>query len=364
MKRTTLLLVLLAVVLLVAGGCTRKITNEVTQVTQDLNSQACMKCHGDNNLAIAAAEAQWKNSKHGEGATTVIDANAGSGSCERCHTAEGFIAYVTGVPFDSSHYSSIGCFTCHAPHTNGTLALRVTTPVTLQNGFVFDHGEADLCATCHHSRQNVTTYVADSVKLTIRFGPHHGPQGDMLAGTGGYQYAGYTYTNSPHTNVTPNGCINCHMSKSIGDFLGGHTWTMETTTIEGVEQNLTGCNASTCHSPALTDFNFNGIQDTVDAYTDSLAQALLAAGLVQISIDSSDPGFDTTYVPTANKIVKHKDTTGAVYNYMMISEDRSHGVHNTRYALALLKSSLNYMVTGNPNGAGVARKENGLASAH
>lgn len=361
MKRTTLALVLFAALLLIVSGCTRKVTNEITQVNQDLNSAACMACHGDNDLRLAAAEAQWANSKHGQGETSIINANVGDGACERCHTAEGFIAYVTGVPFDSSHYSSIGCFTCHAPHTTGTLALRVSTPVTLANGFVFNHGEADLCATCHQSRRNVTTYVADSVKLSNRFGPHHGPQADILAGTGGYQYAGYTYTNSPHTNVTENGCVNCHMSPSGGVFLGGHTWTMEAETLEGVEQNLTGCNASTCHSPALADFNFHGIQDTVNAYFDTLGQALLAAGLLEISVDSSDPGFDTTLTPKTNKIVKHKDSTGAVYNYMMIFEDRSEGVHNTRYALALLKSSLNYIRTGSAV-PGTARKEDGMAS--
>jgi hypothetical protein len=361
MKRTTLILILVAVALLLSWGCTRKVTNEITQVNQDLNSTACMTCHGDNDLRLVAAQAQWANSKHGQAETSIIDANVGDGSCERCHTGEGFIAYVTGVPFDSSHYSGIGCFTCHAPHTTGTLALRVTQPVTLANGFVFNHGEADLCATCHQSRRDVRSYVADSVKLSSRFGPHHGPQGDMLAGTGGYEYAGYTYSNSPHTNVTPNGCINCHMSRSVGTVLGGHSWTMEAETLEGVEQNLTGCNASTCHSPALEDFNFNGIQDTVNAYFDTLGQVLLAAGLVQISVDSSDAGFDTTYVPKANKIVKHKDSTGAVYNYMMIFEDRSEGVHNTRYALGLLQSSINYIRDGSAV-PGVARRDDAIAS--
>ena len=363
MKRTIVLIVLLAVSLLFVWGCTRKITNEITQVNQGINSEACMTCHGDGDLKLVAAQAQWANSRHGEAETSIINANVGDGACERCHTGEGFIAYVTGVPFDSSHYSGIGCFTCHAPHTTGTLALRVSTPVILNNGFVFDHGEADLCATCHQSRRDVRSYVADSVKLTTRFGPHHGPQGDIFAGTGGYEYAGYTYSNSPHTNVTVNGCINCHMSPSTGTVLGGHSWTMEAVTLEGTEQNLTGCNASTCHSPALADLNFHGVQDTVVAYLDTLGKALLAAGLVQISVDSSDPGFDTTYVPKNNKIVKHKDSTGAVYNYMMVSEDRSEGVHNTHYTMALLKSSLNYIRTGSAV-PGVGRKENGLASAH
>ena len=352
MKRPVIFTVLLGVLLLLAIGCERKVTNTIVQDHSFTGADACMQCHGDSDLKLVAAQAQWVNSKHGQGATTILNANVGDGSCERCHTAEGFLAYITGVTFDSSHYSSIGCFTCHAPHTTGTLALRVTAPVTLLNGVAFDHGEANLCATCHHSRRDVRSYVADSVQLSDRFGPHHGPQGDMLTGTGGYEYAGWTYTNSPHSNVAADGCIDCHMSPSIGVELGGHTWTMEAVTVEGTEQNLVGCNKSTCHSPALEDFDFHGVQTTIDAYLDSLGTALFDVGLVEYSIEESEGGVvDTTFAPTADRVVKSKDSTGAVYNYMFVKEDRSEGVHNTDYALGLLQSSLNFIRTGNPSTA-------------
>lgn len=365
MKYGKLTIILLAVTLIAVWGCERKVVNEIVHQNNGLGgAEACMECHGDNDLAMSAASAQWQRSKHAEGETTVINANIGDGNCERCHTAEGFIAYITGVPFDSSHYSSIGCFTCHAPHTTGTLDLRWTEPTILANGFSFEHGEANLCAKCHQSRRNVNTYVADSVKLSSRFGPHHSNQGDMLAGTGGYEYQGYSYQNSPHTNVAENACINCHMAPSIGVELGGHTWTMAAETVEGEMLNVVGCNDELCHSPALEDFNFNGKVDTMLATLDSLGSALYDADLAVYIIDSTVSPFDTTYGPKADKIVKDRDSSGAVYNYMFIKEDRSKGVHNTRYALGLLRSALNFIQTGDPNGSSFAIRQSDMMAAH
>ncbi len=366
MKRTVIFTILLCASLILALGCERKVTNTIVQDNTFAGADACMECHGDGDLKLVAAQTQWANSKHGEGATTILNANVGEGSCGECHTAEGFISAITDVPFDSSHYSSIGCFTCHAPHTTGTLALRVTEPYTLLNGDVFDHGEANLCVNCHHSRKDVRTTVADSVKLSSRFGPHHGPQGDMLNGSGGYEYDGYTYTNSPHSNVAVDGCIDCHMSPSVGVELGGHTWTMAAVTVEGEEQNLVGCNRSTCHNAEMKGFDSTGVQTSIVEYLDSLGAALYDVGLADYSIEEFEDGTaDTTYAPMGNRIVKSKDSTGAVYNYMFVKEDRSEGIHNTEYALGLLQSSLNFIRTGNASGVTAAVKsEPRTYSAH
>jgi hypothetical protein len=353
MKGKTLILLPLLVALLFAWGCERKVTNEIVYQNNGLaGAEACMECHGDADLKLVAAQAQWERSKHGEGDLTVLDANNGEGACERCHTAEGFLAYVTGVPFDSSHYSPIGCFTCHAPHTTGTLALRVNTAVTLGNGVVFDRGEANLCVTCHHSRRNVNTYVADSVKLSTHFGPHLSVQGDLLIGTGGYEYVGYTYENSPHQHVAANGCIQCHMSPSIGVALGGHTMNM-TGLVEGEEaENLVGCNVSTCHDGAVDALDFEGAQTNISLVLDSLGEALYDAGLV-----------DSTHTPIQDLIVKSKDSVGALYNFAFVEEDRSEGIHNTAYAMGLLRSSLNFMLYHDPNGA-TAVPPAKMASSH
>lgn len=341
MNRARLLVTILAVALLVIWGCERKVVNEIVYQNNVLpGAEACMECHGDQDLKLVAAHAQWERSKHAEASTSVINANVGDGNCERCHTAEGFLAFVSGEPFDSSHYSSIGCFTCHAPHTTGTLALRVIAPVTLGNGVVFDRGEANLCVTCHHGRRNVNTYVADSVKLTTHYGPHYSVQGDMLLGTGGYEYDGYSYENSPHQHVVAEACTECHMSPSIGVVMGGHSFAMKGL-FEGTEsENLVGCNVQTCHDGELESFDDDSAQTKIEIVLDSLGDALFEAGIV-----------DDTHTPIADLIIKSRDTTGALFNFKFVEEDRSDGIHNTEYAMGLLRSSLNFMLYHDPNGA-------------
>jgi hypothetical protein len=46
-----------------------------------------------------------------------------------------------------------------------------------------------------------------------------------------------------------------------------------------------------------------------------------------------------------------------------VHEDRSEGIHNTEYAVGLLKSSLHYIATGDPNGV-APRDRRDLLAAH
>ncbi len=340
------LIALLALILV--AGCERKVVNETAS---DENLQ-CFTCHGDQDFELVAAKGQWEHSIHASGNNADRNRNYQTSyqSCEQCHTNEGFVANLTGAQATGDNFSAIGCFTCHAPHTNGTLALRVTTPVTLLDGTVFDKGAADLCASCHQSRVDVRTYVADSVKLSSRFGPHHGPQGDMLVGGGGYEYSGYTYTNSAHTNVTPDGCIDCHMKGNIAYAVGGHTFRMADA--ESGHDNFGGCNVGTCHNGTVTSFDVDGVQTEMLALLDTLKTELVTAGLMT---ESGSP---------STAIVKHKDSTGAVFNWTFVESDRSEGVHNTEYARGLLRSSINFLRSGNPNGVADRKTDPFIARSH
>lgn len=329
----------------------------------------CFTCHNDADfgLIVMAIKGEYDNSIHGIGEASSKNRNANSfySSCEKCHTSEGFIAEVTGVPATGEHFSAIGCFTCHEPHTGGTFGVRITSAATLANGVTFDRGKANLCATCHQSRRDVTVYVVDSVKLSSHWGPHHSNQADMLIGANAYEYAGYTYTMSPHSIVAGDGCIDCHMSAPMHESVGGHSWNMRNED-QGYE-NRTGCNISTCHNGAITsldrladgDFDWDGtvegIQTEIHGLLDSLKLELMAAGVA----DTSDAG---DIAPINNLIVPAADTAGALYNFLFVEEDRSNGVHNTDYAVGLLQSSINYLVAGDPNG--ISRNGKPLLSSH
>lgn len=314
----------IASMLLVLSACDRKITRvEVVQ-----QAQTCFECHSDTNTVLVAAQQQWERSRHASGSTL----NENDSSCKGCHTSEGFIARISGVtaPDVIQDPTAIHCFTCHAPHTTGNFGLRVKAPVVFANNVTYDLGEGNLCATCHQSRRNVSTYVTTRTTLNNRFGPHHGPQGDMLVGTNGYQFAGYAYEITNHRSAVPDGCIGCHMKTTSRYVVGGHSVNMAYDL--GGEEVLNTDACTTCHG-AITDFGDVGhVQATVDSLIADLSARLQAAGLTTAGVPRS--------------VTTSKDSAGAVYNLVLATEDRSHGVHNSKYIQGLLRSSILY-ISGN-----------------
>jgi hypothetical protein len=271
-----------------------------------------------------------------------------------CHDHQGFVQYVTTGTLDTLYQnaSAIHCFTCHAPHETGTLHLRTETPYTLLNGSVFNHGAANLCANCHHSRMSATLPTPTD-SIYSRYGPHHGPQGDLLEGANGYQYSNptYPYESSSHRALFADGCIDCHMGNPQihdGYKVGGHSFNMVD---EESGTNLSaGCaRASNCH-PTATSYNFiakadydgNGVIDSVHAefagLVDTLQALLIQGGYLNA----------TTLAPKSKRVPT--GVAGAVYNYVMVKEDRSQGAHNFKYEVALLKNSIKYL-KDNPAGS-------------
>ncbi len=365
MKSFLVFSILFTAVLLFTG-CERKITGDVDAIV-DISSVSCFGCHGDSGTPLDGVAAQFANSIHASGDNTNRNRLYSSryASCERCHTSEGFIAYVTGVPVDGDHFTSFNCFTCHQPHTNGDLRLRVTDPYVLENGFSYDRGNSNLCATCHHSRSDVSDEVFVGVELDSHYGPHHSNQADMLSGENAYEYDGYDYTGSWHETGVVNGCPSCHMSAALHESIGGHSWNMVNEE-EGYE-NIYGCNVAGCHlaNPIeeldrATNFDFDedgvaeGVQTEVEDLVAELGDLLYEAGLV-----------DADHVPL-EVVVNSADSAGAVYNFAFVEEDRSEGVHNTAYAVALLKSSINFLTTGDPSGAPYGSRQSNyiMLSAH
>lgn len=353
--------VVIGLTLLMALGCERKVVIE----SADSVETSCFTCHTDQEAFLVAAELQWGNSTHASGENTNrnrLNATYYS-ACEPCHTHEGFLARdeVTGIPATGDQFTVIHCFTCHAPHTNGDFGLRISDPQTLKNGVVFDRGSANLCASCHQSRRNSDTYVVDNVNLSGHWGPHHNNQSDMLLGTNGYEYAGYSYVNSAHTNTATDGCNDCHMQGGNNIFVGGHSFKMEDED-KGFE-NDEGCNIPACHDGSMDgltrdadiDMDWDGtiedVQTEITGLLDSLHLLLENAGLV----DAGGHPISQT--------VADADTAGAIWNFLYVEEDQSHGIHNTDYSVGLLRSAINYMNTGDPNGAPTVSGRFGAARA-
>jgi len=113
-------------------------------------------------------------------------------------------------------------------------------------------------------------------------------------------------------------CVECHMGESneSGD-LGGHTW----------KPNLASERCLKCHS------DINSIIDTkkaeIDVLMATVADKLVTAGAM--TFDGAEYHPIIGFVPTA--------TFEALWNYLMVYEDQSHGMHNYEYAKALLNDA-------------------------
>lgn len=363
--RALVIVALVAMMALVAG-CERKIVNEIANNDQSLNG--CFACHGETSFdgALLQARGEWENSLHASGTSVdYTNADRPNSDCQQCHNHQGFVNWIGTGEADTlvqSTVSSIHCFTCHAPHERGDLSLRISEAFTLMNGVVFDHGSANLCVNCHHSRTAMTADIGAGPTKTVnsRFGPHHGPQGDMLQGTHAFLFGGAAYPSSTHATSVQDGCIGCHMGNPQvhdGYNVGGHSFNMEYEAHDGTIYTLVkvckDCHGSYSASGVtkfddwkLKDLNgdgvVNGIQTEFDALRDSLGTLLVIRG---VATRSSSGAF------TIKTIEVPIDVAGAVYNFMTYQEDRSRGIHNPLFIEAMLKRAIEYL---NNNPAPVA----------
>jgi hypothetical protein len=303
------------------------------------NSGACSQCHDEPSHHIKSAA--WANSMH---AVTTTDP-AGNASCIGCHTGTGFTARMNGATATDTSYHAIDCATCHEPHgltkpTNDAHLIRNMASATLADGTkVTSAGEGILCIQCHQARVNASTYV-DSTVGSAHYGPHEGPQADMLMGTNGYTY-GEKIPSSAHQYVVTNTCVDCHMQTVASTdpaFLNAGDHTFKTTyapTGKPAEDLVAAC--QTCHGTDVTTFDFplfdyngdgviDGVQTEVQKMLDQLSTMLPPNNSVKTSLT-----IDSTWT---------KPQLEAAYNWLFVTNDGSHGVHNTAYAVGLLKGSI------------------------
>ncbi|MDE3067653.1 MAG: hypothetical protein KGJ60_08890 [Verrucomicrobiota bacterium] len=310
-------------------------------VAVSFDAGVCAQCHDEPPHHSKVAE--WDNSVH----AVTTRHPAGEASCVGCHTGKGFVQRMEGITnnIDTS-YVPINCQTCHEPHgetipDGNPHLIRAMTSVTLMDGTVVTNaGEGLLCMQCHHSRQDAAVYAA-TAPASRYFGPHHGPQGDMLEGVNGFTY-GQAIPSSAHRTAVTNLCVTCHMqsvASSDPDFtrVGGHTFKpgWEGDTNHPAEDLVGACQQ--CHGSAVTDFDFplqdydgdgviEGVQTEVQHLLDKLSILLPPVGTVKSSLS-----IDSTWT---------RPQLEAAYNWQFVNNDGSRGIHNTAYAVGLLKASL------------------------
>lgn len=283
--------------------------------------------------------------------------------CGHCHSAQGFILDMdpewvteTNLTKLGTGYEGLTCAVCHDPHSvgMGDYQLRSFSKVVLMNNYTNTLGGNSLiCMQCHHDRKNGAFVDAMTVADANTYLPHDSPQTDMLVGQNAIEY-GLKMPKSRHINVLEEGCIECHMANAPTNgpgmnHLGGHTWNLSydcasnSTTYELTETCIP------CHGE-IEGFDFGGEDYDRDGVVEGVQSEV--KGLL-ITICKLLP-----YSNTTTRVVSYGTTNEpqqvsrnfplwwnihqrkAAYNYYFVKYDASFGVHNPKYASAILQASV------------------------
>lgn len=365
------------------GGKTLNDVKADPNLSLTINIQ-CENCHGPGGSAHTATKSldpsvcgqchpqpqQWSYSKH-----TIVNAHmATNASCAKCHTGQGYILGLQGIapvmPDEATpakpanipsleQQSGIACATCHDPHafTNPFKSgaeeksnqLRVNGKVTAPMGWSVDAGVAATCVKCH-SDNRTPTNLADFVAGTRTRGTHENTQADVFFGKGYYDYGGaIKVTNSAHPVLLKDACVTCHMAANptVGPgpdpqhpakalSVGGHSFAMDGEWEGKKVENVAVC--ATCHTGATTfnrpaagdydgDGKVDGVQDEVKGLLARLAELLPKDAQGQVMNSPISPANST------------EAQRKALWNYFLINNDGSFGVHNTSFAVQLLQQT-------------------------
>ncbi len=268
----------------------------------DLSSDICASCHGEPMRH--ARFQQWQLSGHSNYELAIDEGS--SGNCSRCHTANGFLAWmpvltgevpgnvedsveVTWAPGDVHPQT---CATCHDPHDIGTTTgidtdakMRLTehTPPLLAGFTAYGVGRGAICMTCHNSKRglrNDSNFDEHYGTSEATRAPHGPTQADMLMGQSAYLVD--TGIRGNHSFVTDS-CVDCHMER--------------TPPPEALSHNGGGTNHTfyadvnmcvDCHGDALNaDTIQTGIQDALDILEAYIGQHVINLMADQIALGNT-----------------------------------------------------------------------------
>jgi len=195
-----------------------------------LSSDVCATCHGEP-LRHARFQ-QWQLSAHANYEVAVDEGD--SGSCSRCHTGNGFLAWLPvllgdepGDPLDDIEVTWTEdevhpqtCQTCHDPHNigttsgsdpNATVRISGDTPPLVAGFTATDVGRGAICMTCHNTRRGLRNDDNfDDVYMTSEAAraPHGGAQADVVMGQNAYLVE--VGVRGKHSMLDDT-CVDCHM---------------------------------------------------------------------------------------------------------------------------------------------------------
>jgi hypothetical protein len=234
---------------------------------------------------------------------------------------------------------------------------------------VTNAGDGAICMNCHQGRNGPASNSIVKYPLLQQtwaggsaFGPHDNPASDMLEGVNGWTY-GKVIPSSAHALSVSNTCVGCHMQTVASTdpaFLqaGGHTWSMTYTNNLGAKVDKVDV-CIQCHGQMSSfdmvkvDYNgdgvIEGVQTEVQHMLDQLSTMLPNKNYQANPNNYVADGLVKSPTSQTNWPVKFLE---ASYNWQFVNNDESKGVHNTAYAVGLLKASIADL-TGDANDDGL-----------
>jgi hypothetical protein len=334
-----------------------------SRMEASFSTDVCAYCHDSGTHHIFPEE--WDASGH---AVTVDESGPGRESCVRCHTGKGFAQYAEGVsttdPYFDPSYTAITCAACHDPHdaTNIHQLRKVEAELLAPNNTKLKvdesvAGTGALCFNCHQSRTEANAALNGTINL--RFGPHHGPQGDMLMSNNMLELGGVKLAKSNHLGATGDACVKCHMfsGNSVVNNtvtqMGGHSFNMfnykkdadgnfllDENGARIIDQdNMAAC--AQCHGNTFgttfadVKFFLNGEGDLDDnGVTEGLQTEV--KGMID-KIYAKIQANEGTLTPSSKW---NKTDLSAFWNAKTAEEDRSLGIHNPKYIVTGLLGAM------------------------
>lgn len=320
-------------------------SGDKTKIGKSLDAGVCLQCH-----AAAPHHHVGKDYMASDHAL-MAKGHASSTTCYPCHSGTAFAKWLDnksnpGWDIAVDGMNPIACASCHDPHdASNPNQLRTVGFDSLMNGYrppAGMGGKGQLCMNCHHSRYSVAKKVTTKAPLygySDHYGPHGNPQADMLFGQNSYEFGDSLLKGlSTHTGLK-DGCVTCHMQDIDG--AANHTWAMSDTAGDFVAV------CQDCHGPissfddvkASYDYDHNGVVEGVQTEIEGMMSLLKA------KLPKDTTGEPVTSINDSNSVKNHPELVQGIWTYYFVKNDGSMGVHNAKYAVAILQKALGFYPT-------------------
>jgi hypothetical protein len=319
------------------------------RVDKSYDAGVCNQCHDAPSKHRLSS--YWAASKH---AIFAEGGHTGQNSCYPCHSGTAFAKWVDNNKVGTSYWNAsdanknISCAVCHEPHGNSNPhQLRTVAIDSLRNGYRTPAnigGTGYLCANCHNARYSVKARVTTTPPyygFVNRYGPHYNNQADMYFGSNGYQYNDQSLTGQMTHAGVENSCVTCHMAERVvgSSVHPNHEMAMVDSLGHDIVTACRDCHGSHVESfediMAFSDYDQDGTIEPVKLEIQGLLDRLRA----WLPKDSTT-GEPCNMMYDSLKVKNRPDYVQGIWNYYFVKNDKSMGMHNTKYTVALLQKAL------------------------